>query len=309
MENGNEIKQIDIAGPEAVITIKKHPSMIFIFIKAVLISLLRSNTIDNDAKINKSRFVLKNFRFDQQIIHDYKTICGFTNDDSDIVPISYLQSLFIGLFGKYIISSYFPITPLGLVHIFQSFEQTRAIRTDETIDLSCHLDQVTKTERGIETTFILNVSANNEIIWQGTSVFLTKSNKKKKKRSPKTDEILLKEQEIILVPKGTGQKYAKVSGDYNPHHLYSFLAKLFGFKRAIAHGMWSLASVIGKLDRTFSVKDKCRIEAYFKLPIFMPATTSLGFETECNDQEKTIVNFELRDNQEGLPHLKGKLLL
>ena len=114
---------------------------------------------------------------------------------------------------------------------------------------------------------------------------------------------------IFDVPENIGRQYAKVSGDYNPHHLSSFFAKFFGFKRAIAHGMWSLARVVASLDKEFGIHDFAMVEAAFKLPIFMPATTTLGYENQYNTehQNTTIVRFELRDKQKELPHLKGTL--
>ncbi|MDQ9817487.1 MaoC/PaaZ C-terminal domain-containing protein, partial [Acinetobacter bereziniae] len=39
----------------------------------------------------------------------------------------------------------------------------------------------------------------------------------------------------------TGRRYAKVSGDFNLIHIHAITAKAFGFKQAIAHGMWSKA--------------------------------------------------------------------
>ena len=44
----------------------------------------------------------------------------------------------------------------------------------------------------------------------------------------------------------TGRRYAAISGDYNPIHLSTISAKMFGFKTAIAHGMWTLACVISQ---------------------------------------------------------------
>ena len=50
----------------------------------------------------------------------------------------------------------------------------------------------------------------------------------------------IKEQKLY-VEASTGLRYAKVSGDWNPHHLYPWTAKLLGFKSPIAHGLWTLA--------------------------------------------------------------------
>ena len=309
MENDQSIRQIALSVPETVVEIKKIPSLGFIFLKAFLLSPFRSNTIEDDVIVKKTRIILKNYLPDKELIKNYRTVCGFSKNKTGIIPISYFQTLFIGLLGRFITSSFFPINPLGLIHIFQSFEQTRPVTTDEILDLSCTLDSIKKTEKGIETGFTLEVMSEGKLVWQGASTFFTRRQVKKKKTSKKKDDIFLEKKETILVPSGTGRRYAGVSGDYNPYHLYTVLAKLFGFKRAIAHGMWSLARVIGTLDRKFDLYDSAFIEASFKLPIFMPATTTLGYECQ-NDTEnqQTIVIFELRDKQKGFPHLKGRVL-
>src|SRR6266487_1403229 len=43
------------------------------------------------------------------------------------------------------------------------------------------------------------------------------------------------------LPADLGRRYAAVSGDRNPIHLYRLTAWLFGFRRPIAHGMWAAA--------------------------------------------------------------------
>ena len=45
-----------------------------------------------------------------------------------------------------------------------------------------------------------------------------------------------------------GRRYGAVSGDRNPIHLYPLTARLFGFRRAIAHGMWTKARCLAALE-------------------------------------------------------------
>ncbi len=265
----------------------------------------------------------------------YKRVCGFScPDDSNAIdpdntdiPASYLQTLFIGVLGKFITTAHFPINPLGLIHVGQSFEQKRAVTTDETLDLACELQGVTKSPKGIHTQFLLTVYSGNEVVWQGISTFFTRSKNKrpKKKRVERKEEQFLDIKESILVPRDTGLKYAGVSGDYNPHHLYGFTAKMIGFKQPIAHGMWSFARVMASMEKKFGARYPMRADAAFKLPIFMPATVTLGHEpakrieenqpfktlpdeTRINETRinKTRIDFELRDEKKGLPHLKGQ---
>ena len=44
---------------------------------------------------------------------------------------------------------------------------------------------------------------------------------------------------VWKLPGDLGRKYAAVSGDHNPIHLYPLTAKALGFPRQIAHGMWT----------------------------------------------------------------------
>ncbi len=310
MEKDPDLITITPTGHETSVEIKKFPWMGLIFLKALLISFFRSNTLADTALVPRTRIVLQNFQPDQTLIKNYRTVCGFRENNDGIIPITYLQTLFIGLLGKFITSPFFPLNPMGLIQVFQSFEQKRSVKTHESLDLACVLSGFTKKETGIETRFILEVRSGEEIVWQGISGFFTRSGAKKTPSPKKPEEKFLEEKETIPVPKGMGIRYAKVSGDYNPHHLYTLLAKCFGFKTAIAHGMWSLARVTASLDREFDLQGPLRIEASFKLPVFMPAVTTLGWEQAENEETgQTLVNFELRDQQKGLPHLKGRLLL
>ena len=38
------------------------------------------------------------------------------------------------------------------------------------------------------------------------------------------------------LPAGAGRRYARVSGDYNPIHLWALTARPFGFRAPILHG-------------------------------------------------------------------------
>ena len=216
---------------------------------------------------------------------------------------------------------------MGLIQVGQSFEQKRAVKTDEILDLSCQLQGITKTLKGIHTQFLLEISSGKEIVWQGISTFFTRSkNKQKNKKGGMKEEQFLEIKERIFVPGDTGRRYAGVSGDYNPHHLYGITAKMIGFKHPIAHGMWSLARVMASMEQNFGSHYPMRADAAFKLPIFMPATITLGYEpaqktreqnepteietpgieTNKINSDETQIDFELRDDKKGIPHLKGQ---
>jgi acyl dehydratase len=98
-----------------------------------------------------------------------------------------------------------------------------------------------------------------------------------------------------------GRRYAAVSGDHNPIHLYPLTAKVFGFPRQIAHGMWSLARCVAALENR--IPDAVTVDAAFKKPIFLPSTVLFG--QDALGVEDGIA-FALTSPTSGAPHLVGR---
>ncbi len=45
-----------------------------------------------------------------------------------------------------------------------------------------------------------------------------------------------------------GVQYGYISGDWNPHHLWPWSARLLGYRKPIAHGMWTMAKALSLLQ-------------------------------------------------------------
>lgn len=74
------------------------------------------------------------------------------------------------------------------------------------------------------------------------------------------------------------RRYARVSGDYNPIHLSALLARLFGCKGAIAHGMYSVGRAAAHIERQ-TARPLTAISADFRRPILLPAQLLFGLES------------------------------
>ncbi|MDX1669422.1 MAG: MaoC/PaaZ C-terminal domain-containing protein, partial [Limnobacter sp.] len=105
----------------------------------------------------------------------------------------------------------------------------------------------------------------------------------------------------LRVPADQGRKYAKVSNDYNPIHLYATTAKLFGFKQAIAHGMWTAAKTLAMLTPELGKAPK-KYDVSFKQPVFLPSSSSLKFVAK-----KSSVDFELLSDKGSKVQFTGKI--
>jgi acyl dehydratase len=80
--------------------------------------------------------------------------------------------------------------------------------------------------------------------------------------------------------------------------MHDLSAKLFGFPRAIAHGMWTkarcLAALEGRLPDAYAVK------ARFRRPILLPAKVAFA-----SAEEGDAIRFSVRDARKDTPHLEG----
>ena len=95
-----------------------------------------------------------------------------------------------------------------------------------------------------------------------------------------------------------GRRYAAVSGDRNPIHLFKLTAQAFGFPRQIAHGMWAKAAALSELQD--KLPDAFTVRVDFRKPLLLPSTAE--FASRVEDDR---VDFSLRNAETGEPHLIG----
>ncbi len=100
------------------------------------------------------------------------------------------------------------------------------------------------------------------------------------------------------LPGDLGRRYAAVSGDRNPIHMHALTAKAFGFRRAIAHGMWTKARCLAALEG--SLPDAYAVEVHFRRPIELPATVAFA-----EARTGAAIDFHVRDAKRQTPHLDG----
>jgi hypothetical protein len=67
------------------------------------------------------------------------------------------------------------------------------------------------------------------------------------------------------VPVNIGWRFARVSADFNPIHLWAPAARACGFPQAFAHGMWSLARSLAGQSLPVTV----RLDVQFKAPLLL----------------------------------------
>lgn len=71
-----------------------------------------------------------------------------------------------------------------------------------------------------------------------------------------------------------GRRYARLSGDWNPIHLYRRSARLMGMRAPIIHGMHTLAASCAALESAGG-RHATRIDCRFRAPVVLGSTVTL----------------------------------
>lgn len=208
----------------------------------------------------------------------YKQICG--DEDVEVPPV-FVQSLYVQLIAKLLIHPAFPVSPYGLIHMRQTITAYRPIRQDALLDCELSIKELRRTSRGIELDCLQTAYEKGELVWEGVATYLTRNAATQArsggKREKTGEEALPQTKAQFDVPDDIGRRYAYVSGDYNLIHLYPWSAKLMGFKRAIAHGIWTLGRAVSALPAE-TRRTPFSLDVSFKRPLFLPGAVGLVYD-------------------------------
>ncbi|MCL3819518.1 MaoC family dehydratase [Aeromicrobium wangtongii] len=243
---------------------------------------------------------------DRRHLDAYNEVCGFPR--GDVLPATYPHMAAFALHMTLMTDTSFPFAPMGLVHLRNTITQHRPIRVDESFDVSVHAADLRPHAKGslIDIVTVATIpstgSGGSEVVWEETMTLFSRH----KGGSAETTPAPLAG---VEAPAGVvhwklagdlGRRYAAVSGDRNPIHLYPLTAKAFGFPTNIAHGMWtlarSLAAVQNKLPESFTNV------AEFRKPILLPSTVVFGSSTDGD-----VLTFGVKGTKKPVTHLVGQV--
>ena len=247
-------------------------------------------------------FVVPSVILDADHLSQYCNICGFK--ESKDVPFIYPQILTFGLMLEFMGSEYCPWPAAGMVHMVNRIEQHNPLFIGDDLRIELSTGDLFRHEKGQMFNIKFQVLRGGHLVWQATQSTLCRVVKQpvgEQYRSVMHSETRLSRQASFSIPANIGRRYGKVSGDVNPIHLTNLTARAFGFKRAIAHGMWTKARALSALLPE-GITERAMAEVEFKLPLYLPGTVSLW-----SNRSAKCAKFELRDRQGEKPHLRGQL--
>ena len=197
----------------------------------------------------------------------YRALCGFEPDER--LPITYPHVLAGALHLSLVTGPHFPLKAMGLIHLRSRVEMVRPIGQLEAVELRCRVDGHRDTDRGQEFDLVTEARVGGQVAWSEISTLLARRPGSRPPR-PAPGPVAPAEASTATWRLGAdlGRRYASLSGDYNPIHLSALSARAFGFRRAIIHGMWTLARIGAELQPR--VTGGAVFEVTFKLPVLLP---------------------------------------
>ncbi len=193
----------------------------------------------------------------------------------------------------------FPFPLLGLVHVANRITVRRPIDAGEPLDLSVRAADLRPHDRGRQFDVVATATSRRRGgVARGLDVpvpVLLGTERVGQGRTEARPATGPGPHRVWRVPPRVGADYADVSGDHNPIHTSRLGARLFGFPRPIAHGMWSKARCLAALEGR--LPDAYTVDVAFKLPILLPARVSFHAESTGGDWKFGV--------DSGRPHLAG----
>ncbi|WP_242432646.1 MaoC/PaaZ C-terminal domain-containing protein [Streptomyces sp. Root1310] len=243
------------------------------------------------------RLVLPGLRVDLARLAAYERVCGFpTGEDS--LPLTYPHVLGFPLAMRIMSGRGFPLPLLGLVHTSIEITRHTALAATGSHELTVRVERLAAHRRGTEALVVTELRDGGAVVWESTSTYLSRHRTEAPPaaRKPGPDPLpalpVLDEWRLAA---DVGRRYGAASGDRNPIHLHPLTARLFGFPRAIAHGMWTVARCLAAHGTPQAV----RVCAEFRAPVLLPGTVTFAADGE---------RFELRGTEDpARVHVSGRV--
>jgi acyl dehydratase len=211
---------------------------------------------------------------EQDRVRRYREVCGFR--PGQVLPPTYPHLLAFPLQLALMTDPSFPFPPMGVVHIGNRITQMRQLGLGEPLDLTVTATDMRPHWRGTQLTLVSQAAVAGTLVWREETMLLHRgpSNPSAVEQTPDLPRKAPAGPVRWELPGDLGRRYAALSGDRNPIHLYDVTARPFGFRRHIAHGMWvkarALAAVENRLPQGFTV------EVAFRRPVTLPSTVTFG---------------------------------
>jgi acyl dehydratase len=226
------------------------------------------------------RYVVDGVRVDGGRLSEYQRLLG--EPGTDALPAGYVHVLGFPLAMTVMARPDFPLPPLGMIHLANRIEQVSPISLDEALSLRAWAQDLRSHRSGTAVDLVVEVrrDGSDDVAWRGVSSYLAKG-RTIRGLPPAAEEVPAADARPPVtarwrLPADSGRRYGAITGDRNPIHLWAPTARLFGFRRPIAHGMDIAARALAAVGPGRGESFVWTVE--FGRPVLLPSTVTFGLE-------------------------------
>lgn len=213
----------------------------------------------------------------------YRASVGLLDDGSERLPPLALQIAAAPLHLAILADRRFPFRAFGLIHVAQRVVQNEDLERSSRLALSAHTTRAQRARRGMTFGLVTEARLDGRVAWSAETTVLAiagaTGSEPPGRPGPRSQanghpvdsdtETDLRLEATLRVPEALGRRYAAIAGDLNPIHQHAWLARPFGFKRAIVHGTWTLARALAMA--VVPVGSTYTLDARFRRPVELPS--------------------------------------
>ncbi len=222
----------------------------------------------------EARTRVEGWRVDPDRLADYRRLLRSSAEVPLAFPQVPVMSLHIDLLSQWS----FPIRAVGLVHVGTVVEVLQELPSQEAWDVRAWVSGGRHVRSGFEFDLCGEVLVDDEVCWRSTAVTLSRSQTAAGAEPSSVVEPDVAgdwdADQVITAEEGTGRAFGRVTGDVNPIHLHALSARLFGFRRAIAHGWWTTGRTVAALGLDEAHPGRL-LDVSFRRPVELPSTPVL----------------------------------
>ncbi|MEV3859456.1 MaoC/PaaZ C-terminal domain-containing protein [Streptomyces sp. NPDC050095] len=279
------------------LTLTSTPPLLPLMLRGALTSPLKRHPRP-DAQAPRTQLLVPGTHITPSHLTAYERVCGFATGRPEL-PVTYPHVLGFPLAMRLMSERAFPLPLLGLVHTSIDITQQQDLSPTDTYELAVSVRELRPHRRGTEAVVgtELRTGDGDGAVWQSTSTYLARHRTSGATAEPRPEAPAPEPLPPLAhwdLSGDLGRRYAAASGDRNPIHLHPLTARAFGFPRAIAHGMWTVARCLAE----FGARGPVHVQAQFKAPVLLPGKVTYAAKGP---------SFELRAGQGERIHLTGRV--
>jgi hypothetical protein len=197
----------------------------------------------------------------------------------------------------------FPVPIWGALQIRNHLLQHRPIAAHEVLDLETRVADGRFLDKGAEVDLYSTVRSGVDVVWESLNTFYYRG----RSGPPGAASPLARSPEEAgavcarwRMPSGTGRRFAGLTGDYNRIHLWSWYARLLGFKGALLHPQLALGHCLAHLPCREDPPGQ-RLDAWLKGPVYYGSSVALRAAVSESDS-----TFSLLADEDERPRIVGR---